>query len=228
MRLLNIPLVASDGRAHHARGRGVKKFRGVLVVVLAIAAFAVLSGGSAVAAGDEDVVLVPKVVGDPDEGSAPPSGFMDFRDVDVGNAITECPRAGEPVDKSPKPLNRRTIDDVEKLSNGGNDNLTNQDYACFPQDETSIAINPTNPKNAIGGANDYRLGWGSSGFYATTNNGNAWYDSSGAENADKCAWTFSGTLVSFKNSQWKIQGNWSNAANNVRSGYDGAGCIQTS
>jgi hypothetical protein len=46
----------------------------------------------------------------------------------------------------------------------------------------------------------------------TDPNGNAWYDSSGAENADKCAWTFSGTLVSFKNSQWKIQGNWSNIA----------------
>src|SRR5439155_15067411 len=40
---------------------------------------------------------------------------------------------------------------------------------------------------------------------------NAWYDSSGAENADKCAWTFGSRLVSFKNgTSWKIQGNWSN------------------
>lgn len=155
----------------------MKRFRGLVVAVLALATFAVLCGGSAVAADGDDVVQsgLEKVL--PGQATAaPPSGFMDFRDVDVGNAITECPRAGEPVDKSPKPLNRRTIDDVEKLSNGGDDNLTNQDYACFPQDETSIAVNPTNPKNAIGGANDYRLGWGSSGFYATTNNGSAWYD----------------------------------------------------
>jgi len=54
-----------------------------------------------------------------------------------------------------------------------------------------------------------------------------WYDRRGAENADKCAWTFSG-LVTLKGVSWKIQGNWSNAANNARSGYDGAGCIQTS
>jgi hypothetical protein len=53
-----------------------------------------------------------------------------------------------------------------------------------------------------------------------------WYDSSGEENADKCAWTFSGT-VKLGTDQWKIQGNWSNAASNNRSGYDGAGCIQT-
>lgn len=54
---------------------------------------------------------------------------------------------------------------------------------------------------------------------------NAWYDSSGAENSDKCAWTFGKTLVSLGGSSWKIQGNWSNAAYNAKSGYDGAGCI---
>jgi hypothetical protein len=42
---------------------------------------------------------------------------------------------------------------------------------------------------------------------------NAWYDASGAENSDKCAWAFGPLLLSFSNgSQWKIQGNWSNAA----------------
>jgi hypothetical protein len=54
---------------------------------------------------------------------------------------------------------------------------------------------------------------------------NAWYDSSGAENSDKCAWTFGGSLLAFSNgSQWKVQGNWSNAAYNAH-GYDGGGCI---
>lgn len=49
---------------------------------------------------------------------------------------------------------------------------------------------------------------------------NAWFDSSGAENADKCAWSFSGSLLKFSNNtQWKIQGNWSNAAYNGSFGY---------
>jgi len=136
----------------------------------------VFSGGASVtSAAEDDVILDPKVIGDPDENGAPPSGTIDFRDVDAGNALTECPQAGS-TDRQPKPLDQRAKDQVEQLSNGGNDVKTNQDYACFPQDETSIAINPTNPKNAIGGANDYRLGWGSSGFYATTDGGNHWYD----------------------------------------------------
>jgi hypothetical protein len=54
----------------------------------------------------------------------------------------------------------------------------------------------------------------------------AWYDGSGEENADKCAWMFGGSPLRFTNgTQWKVQGNWSNAAYTSRSGYDGAGCI---
>lgn len=56
---------------------------------------------------------------------------------------------------------------------------------------------------------------------------NAWYDSQGNENSDKCAWTFGGT-VAIGSQSWKIQGNWSNAAANARSGYANGGCIQTS
>lgn len=60
----------------------------------------------------------------------------------------------------------------------------------------------------------------------TDPHGDAWYDQSGAENADKCAWTFGHNYVTLKNgSKWRIQGNWSNAAYNTSSGYDGAGCI---
>lgn len=52
-----------------------------------------------------------------------------------------------------------------------------------------------------------------------------WYDSRGAENADKCAWTFNG-LESFSNgSTWKIQGNWSNNAATARTGYTRGGCV---
>ena len=55
----------------------------------------------------------------------------------------------------------------------------------------------------------------------------AWYDASGAENSDKCAWTFGANLLSFGNgSQWRIQGNWSNAAFIANTGYGGnIGCI---
>jgi hypothetical protein len=60
---------------------------------------------------------------------------------------------------------------------------------------------------------------------------NAWMDSSGSENADKCAWAFGSSLLSFtNNSQWKIQGNWSNSAyNSTTRGYPNLsgqkGCI---
>jgi len=53
---------------------------------------------------------------------------------------------------------------------------------------------------------------------------NAWYDSKGAENADKCAWTFGSRTLNLGGTQWKIQGNWSNAAYNNGGGYV-PGCI---
>jgi hypothetical protein len=58
----------------------------------------------------------------------------------------------------------------------------------------------------------------------------AWYDSSGSENGDKCAWTFGAPLVTFTNgSQWKIQGEWSNAAYTAGTGYPNSsgqkGCL---
>jgi hypothetical protein len=49
---------------------------------------------------------------------------------------------------------------------------------------------------------------------------NAWYDSGGAENSDKCAWAFGSDFVTFRNrSTWKIQGNWSNDAYDSGLGY---------
>jgi hypothetical protein len=55
---------------------------------------------------------------------------------------------------------------------------------------------------------------------------NAWMDQRGEENSDKCAWTWLGT-VQIGTQNWKIQGNWSNAAANANSGYANVGCIQT-
>jgi hypothetical protein len=58
----------------------------------------------------------------------------------------------------------------------------------------------------------------------------AWYDSHGAENGDKCAWTFAGPFVIFTNgSKWKLQGEWSNQAFAAGTGYPNSsgqkGCL---
>jgi hypothetical protein len=104
------------------------------------------------------------------------SGGSDYARINYGNFITECPQAGRSLDRQPRPLDRRQRDEVERKSQGGDDVRLNQDFSCFPQDEDSISINPTRTRNLVGGNNDYRLGFGSSGFYSTTNNGKDWYD----------------------------------------------------
>jgi hypothetical protein len=58
----------------------------------------------------------------------------------------------------------------------------------------------------------------------------AWYDSRGQENGDKCAWTFNVPSVSFPGgTQWKLQGEWSNAAFTAGNGYPNSsgqrGCL---
>jgi hypothetical protein len=65
----------------------------------------------------------------------------------------------------------------EHHDGGGSRNiLVNQDRSNFPHDETVIAVNPRNAKNLVAGANDYRLGYGSSGFYSSQDGGRTWYD----------------------------------------------------
>jgi hypothetical protein len=105
----------------------------------------------------------------------PFSGAFEFSDVTPGTQLTECPQAGLKGAR-PRPLDRRERDEVERISERSGDIRLNQDYACSPQNETSIAINPRAPRNVLGGANDYRLGYGTSGFYASTDGGRTFYD----------------------------------------------------
>jgi len=147
----------------------VKRAFAVLLPLAALGAFLVMWAGTASA------VEEPPWANE-DEDTTALSGPLEYKDFNsLGNAITECPQAGLKAE-NPKPLRRLARDDVEKMSNAGSNIRANQDYSCMPQDETSLDINPQDGKNLIGGANDYRLGWGTSGFYASTDNGNHWYD----------------------------------------------------
>jgi len=58
---------------------------------------------------------------------------------------------------------------------------------------------------------------------ATDPHGSAWYDNSGNENADKCAWTFLGN-VNFGTTSWKIQSNFANNSYNSSAGSP-RGCV---
>jgi hypothetical protein len=55
--------------------------------------------------------------------------------------------------------------------------------------------------------------------------GNAWFDRNGAENGDKCAWTFTGNVTLSNGTSWKLQQEWSNNAANAGAGSP-RGCIQ--
>jgi hypothetical protein len=92
------------------------------------------------------------------------------------------------------------------------------DSGCDPQDSQT---GHSQGLAALGNVSGHELSEA-----LTDPRGDAWYDQSGQENADKCAWTF-GRPVQFKNSSWKIQGNWSNAAYLNGGSYlgSGSGCI---
>jgi len=49
--------------------------------------------------------------------------------------------------------------------------------------------------------------------------GEGWFDSSGAENGDKCAWAFHGNETLKNGSNWYLQGEWSNYAYDHNTGY---------
>jgi hypothetical protein len=60
--------------------------------------------------------------------------------------------------------------------------------------------------------------------------GAGWFDSGGAENGDKCAWSFAGPVTLKNGSAWKLQMEWSNAAFTAGTGLANRsgelGCLQ--
>ena len=145
----------------------MKRPLGVLGALVALCSFIVLWGGTAASG-------YPGLFED-DEGSAVLSGPLDFRDQSGGTNLTECPQAGL-RNQAESAWDHRSRDDTERKGDQGDDIRVNQDYSCFPQDETTLDQNPQSSKNIVGGANDYRLGWGTSGFYSSNDGGNHWYD----------------------------------------------------
>jgi hypothetical protein len=100
-------------------------------------------------------------------------------------------------------------------------NLDN-DPGCDPQD---TATGHPQGLSALANVSGHELSEA-----RTDPRGAGWFDSSGAENGDKCAWTFGSRDLTFNNgSVWKIQGNWSNRAFNSSTGYPNSsgqdGCI---
>jgi hypothetical protein len=144
------------------------------VALVALAAFMVIAAGPVSAQEEENPKFTP--ADQRTQPTAQPSGAFEFRDVNLGTNITECPQA-RLKKLFQHPLDRRVIDRVEQYSETGDDLRTNEEYSCNPQNETAIDHNPVAPKNLIAGANDYRLGWGTSGVYASNDNGQSWYGS---------------------------------------------------
>jgi hypothetical protein len=150
----------------------------VALTLFGLLVAAVVGGGAGSASAQEgdSPEAVPKFPPGEAPPTAPTSGIYDFKDFNFGTGITECPQAnlkglfGEPFD-------RRAKDRAEVYSNGGDDRRTNEEFTCFPQNETSIDTNPAHgqEKNIVAGQNDYRLGTGSSGYSASNDNGQTWY-----------------------------------------------------
>ena len=120
------------------------------IVLGLVAAFALLggvAGGQAPPDPGDDTKRTP-TGGRQGGPAAPPSGSYEWKDVEFGTGITECPQARlKKVFQDP--LDRRTIDRAEQYSEGGNDRRVNEEYSCFPQNETAIDVNPVVPRNLI-------------------------------------------------------------------------------
>src|SRR5688572_4101263 len=95
---------------------------GLCAALTVLAAFMVMAAGPA--AGDPNTSSRSFKIGSLGV-AAPLSGSAEFRDVNLGTNLTECPQAR--LDKyGPLPADRRVLDRVEVYSDGGDDRRTNE------------------------------------------------------------------------------------------------------
>ncbi len=138
----------------------MRRFQLVVAVVAIGIAIAILAGPSG--AGPTG-----RFAFQPSDGRPHLSGVADPNLVTLDAAVTASATAAQPAVAS---------DDIQV--NGDNKANPTQQFGSgegLPQNETSIAVNPTDPSNVIGGANDYEAAVDSVlGIYASFNGGRTW------------------------------------------------------
>jgi hypothetical protein len=160
-------LGSREGRGpRDKRGESVKRRLALPGALLVLAGLLVL--WTSAAAGAPGDIVHPRAPAGPAI-----SGAYEYGEQFAGTRITECPQAGMAVE--PRELRQRVIDRVEQISDDGDDRRTNLEYSCFPQNETSVAINPRNTRNLLTTQNDYRT-LSRQGFGASVDGGKTWYD----------------------------------------------------
>ncbi len=95
--------------------------------------------------------------------------------VDAPPDVASVERESEIADKPIHTFEPATRPAREARADGTNVRV-NQDSSGRDQNETSIAISPTDPDTMIGGANDARTGSWSVGYYITHDGGQTWTD----------------------------------------------------
>jgi len=102
------------------------------------------------------------------------------------------------------------------------------DSGCDPQDTSGLH---SQGLAALANVSGHELSEARTDPSTTSTTGSpGWYDGSGSENGDKCAWTYGGPLATFSDgNRWKMQGEWSNKAYTAGTGYPNAsgqkGCL---
>jgi len=123
----------------------VKRALAVLLPLAALGALMVLWVGTASAVEDPPWA-------NEDEDTTALSGPVATRTSNsLGNAPHGVP-AGRSQRREPKPLRQLAKDQSRAAEQRpAATSERNHDYSCFPQDETSLDINPQNGKNIVGG-----------------------------------------------------------------------------
>jgi hypothetical protein len=154
-------------RALGANERG-ELMKRLLSATVALGSLAVLLATVAAAQGLKPPGHTARLNGEPTSRD-----FDESRGRNFGNFASECPHAK--YSGIERPLTRIDRDQVWRLSERGDDLRFNYDLSCFPQNETMASINPRNPRNIIGGANDYQGEYNQ--FDASTSRGRHVYGS---------------------------------------------------